>query len=399
MSERYHAVIVGGGLVGLALGVAAARQGLRIALVEKHRPPEVTPEAGRFAPRVSAINPHSRHWLSELAVWRHLPAGRVCRYPAMTVWDGQGSGRIHFDAAEVRVPELGQIVENHWLTQALWREADGLTHLDCHLGQTPDDWHQDEDGVSLTLSDGVSLRAGVLAACDGRFSGVRKAAGFATREWDYGQKALVTSIRHSAGHGHTARQVFLDSGPLALLPLTDESGTDQWSSIVWSADTGRAEILLALDDAAFVDALNQASEGCLGRIEQADARHAFPLGQLHARHYHRGRIVLVGDAAHAIHPLAGQGVNLGFRDAEVLAGEWGRASRLELSPGDPAVLRRFQRRRQSHNLAAMAAMEGFKRLFGSDHPAPVLARNLGLNGVDRSRLLKTPLIRAALGDP
>lgn len=397
-NHDYDAVIVGGGMVGLSLAVAAARQGLAIALVEHNLPTEESPVSGHFSPRVSAISHRSQGWLESLGVWSKLPPGRACAYERMTVWDGLGQGRIDFDAMDAQATSLGHIVENRWLTQALWQVARECRSLQIHTGRSVAEWQRNESGIRVELDDGRQLTAPVLAACDGRFSGIRKEAGFRTREWDYGQTALVTSIRHQQSHGATARQVFLETGPLALLPLTDESGTQHWTSIVWSANTERAEQLFAMSDNDFLVELNRASEGCLGTIEATDPRHRFPLSQAHATDYIQDNLALLGDAAHAIHPLAGQGVNLGFLDAEALCKEWLRARERGLSPGDRNVLRRYQRQRQAHNLAAMSAMEGFKRLFGSTHPAPVLLRNAGLNLLNRSRLAKWPLMKAAMGE-
>lgn len=403
MQEAIHhhdfdAVIVGGGMVGLSLAVAAAQQGLSIALIEHNVPTEESPVSEHFSPRVSAISHHSQRWLESLGAWSRLPPGRACGYERMSVWDGQGQGRIDFDAADVQAATLGHIVENRWLTQALWQAARECRSLEIHTGRSLETLQRDNAGVTLDLDDGSQLTTPVLAACDGRFSSIRKQAGFATREWDYGQTALVTSIRHRRSHAHTARQVFMESGPLALLPLTDESGTEHWTSIVWSADTERAEQLYTMSDAEFLVELNRASEGCLGVMEAADPRYRFPLGQAHASEYIQDNLALLGDAAHAIHPLAGQGVNLGFLDAEALCREWVRARERGLSTGDRNTLRRYQRQRQAHNLAAMSAMEGFKRLFGSSHPAPVLLRNAGLNLLNRSRLAKWPLMKAAMGE-
>lgn len=394
----YHAIIVGGGMVGLSLAVAAAREGLTIALIEHAEPTEQTPVSGEFSPRVSAVSRHSQRWLESLGAWSQLPPGRACAYERMTVWDGLGQGRIDFDAADVQATDLGHIVENRWLTQALWRAAEDCQALTIYTGRSLETWRRMNQGVQVELDDGHAFTAPVLAACDGRFSSIRRQAGFATREWDYEQTALVTSIRHTRSHRFTARQVFLESGPLAFLPLTDENATEHWTSIVWSADTDRADTLYALPETDFLRELNRASEGCLGTIETTDTRHRFPLSQLHARHYIQEHVALLGDAAHAIHPLAGQGVNLGFLDAEALCREWLRARKLGLSPGELSTLRRYQRQRQAHNLAAMTAMEGFKRLFGSSHPAPVLLRNTGLNWLNGSRLAKWPLMKAAMGE-
>ncbi|MFG1497640.1 UbiH/UbiF/VisC/COQ6 family ubiquinone biosynthesis hydroxylase [Saccharospirillum sp. HFRX-1] len=397
MKTQYDAVIVGGGMVGLSLAVASADQGLNVALIEPQRAEPVTPQSGQFAPRVSAISPRNRHWLSQLGAWQQIPTSRIGRYTKMHVWDGQGQGAIDFDAAEIGADDLGQIVENHWITQALWQRVEALPAISVYQGNRLHEWQVQPEGVTVELDDGSRFQAAVIAGCDGKFSSLRDQAGFATREWSYGQTALVTSIRHTQQHQQTARQVFLDTGPLAFLPLAGENADEHWSSIVWSADTERAEQLFALNDVDFLSALNRASEGCLGEIEHSDPRFRFPLAQMHSLDYIQDRLVLLGDAAHAIHPLAGQGVNLGFRDAEVLAQEWGRAHRLQLSPGDSAVLRRYQRRRQTHNLTTMAAMEGFKRLFGSDHPAAVLGRNLGLSGLQRLSWAKRPFIEAAIG--
>ncbi len=396
--HSHDAIIVGGGMVGLALAVAAARENLSVLVIEQHYPEIEAPNPGKFAPRVSAISHHSQQWLARQGAWQRLPKGRVCSYGHMSVWDGLGSGHIDFDAAEVQAESLGHIVENHWVTQALWETAEEHPTLQLVAGHKVAHWEESESGVEVTLDDGQAFSAPVLAACDGKFSKIREEAGFDTREWAYGHTALVTSIRHSHSHAFTARQVFLDSGPLAFLPLTDETGTSEWSSIVWSAETERAEALFRLDEAEFLTELNRFSEGCLGEITATDPRFRFPLTQMHAKRYWRGRVVLLGDAAHAIHPLAGQGVNLGFLDAEALSREWVEAKNQGRSTGDAWTLRRFQRKRQAHNLAAMATMEGFKRLFGTDHPAPVLLRNHGLALFDRFTLAKRPLIHAAMGE-
>ncbi len=236
-----------------------------------------------------------------------------------------------------------------------------------------------------------------MAACDGRFSKVRRDAGMATREWDYHQHAIVTTVRHQQPHCGVAHQVFLETGPLAFLPLQDETGDQHASSIVWSVDNDAVQTLLDLPKDEFLAALNRAFEHTLGELTDCDPRFSFPLQQMHSKRYIAPRLVLVGDAAHALHPLAGQGVNLGFQDAATLASEWHRASQRGEDPGSERTLRRYQRQRQGHNLGAMAAMEGFKRLFGSDHPLAVLSRNWGMSQLDRLSLAKRPLIRTALG--
>ncbi len=214
---------------------------------------------------------------------------------------------------------------------------------------------------------------------------------------DYHQHAIVTTVRHQQSHRGVAHQVFLETGPLAFLPLQDETGDQYASSIVWSVDNDAVQTLLDLPKDEFLTALNRAFEHTLGELTDCDPRFSFPLQQMHSKHYIAPRLVLVGDAAHALHPLAGQGVNLGFQDAATLASEWHRARQRGEDPGSERTLRRYQRQRQGHNPGAMAAMEGFKRLFGSDHPLAVLSRNWGMSQLDRLSLAKRPLIRTALG--
>jgi 2-octaprenylphenol hydroxylase len=393
----YDVLIIGGGMVGLSLALDSARAGLTVALVERDLPTPQTPVPGHYSPRVSAISGQSQAWLSRLGAWRLLPEGRACAYHRMHVWDGQGQGQIGFDADEVQTDDLGHIVENRWLVSALWQQAEQTREIKLLPGRTLQHWRALDDSIKASLDDETPVSASVLAACDGRFSKVREEAGLSTREWDYNQRAIVTTVHHQRSHGGVARQVFLDSGPLAFLPLSDEAGDQHSSSIVWSVDTEVAHRLQELPKTDFLLALNRAFEHSLGELTDCDERLSFPLQQMHSKAYIAPRMVLVGDSAHAIHPLAGQGVNLGFQDAQSLASEWRRARQRGEDIGAEQSLRRYQRQRQAHNLAAMATMEGFKRLFGSNNPLAVLSRNWGMKQLDRMALAKRPLIRTALG--
>lgn len=398
MTQASHdLLIVGGGMVGLALAIDSARQGLSVIVVEKDLPEPETVVAGEYSPRVSAISRQSQDWLTSLGVWQHLPVGRACAYHEMKVWDGRGQGRIGFHADEVQAADLGHIVENRWLVSALWHQAENTPGLTLLAGRTVQQWQHEDDQVRATLSDDSIVTSSVIAACDGRFSKIRRDAGMTTREWDYNQQAIVTTVRHQLPHRGVAHQVFLETGPLAFLPLQDETGDQHASSIVWTVDNDAVQTLLDLPGEDFLIALNRAFEHTLGELTDCDPRFSFPLQQMHSKHYIAPRLVLVGDAAHALHPLAGQGVNLGFQDAATLAAEWHRARMRGEDPGSERTLRRYQRQRQGHNLAAMAAMEGFKRLFGSDHPLAVLGRNWGMSQLNRLSLAKRPLISTALG--
>lgn len=393
---RADLIIVGAGMVGSALALALQEQGLDILLIDGG-PLSVKPfePAAPFEPRVSALSIASQRVLERLGVWQGVTARRSSPYAEMRVWDGSGTGQIHFSAASVHAEALGHIVENRVVQDALLeRLHDGNVGLlnNARLEQlrrSGDDW-------LLTLTDGRQLRTPLLIAADGANSAVRRLAGCATREWDYLHHAIVTSVRCSEAHQATAWQRFTDDGPLAFLPLTAAPG-EHWCSIVWSATPGEAERLMALDDAGFCVELGKAFEHRLGEVLHADPRLCIPLRQRHAKRYVEDGLALIGDAAHSIHPLAGQGVNLGFLDAavlaEVLLHALGRGERL----ADPRVLSRYERRRMPHNLAMMAAMEGFERLFQAD-PLPLRwLRNAGLNWVDELPEAKALFVRQALG--
>lgn len=389
-------IIVGAGMVGSALALALEHSGLEILVVDGG-PLSVRPfEAeGAFEPRVSALSAASQRILERLGVWDGIAARRASPYRDMRVWDGSGTGSVHFSAASVHAEVLGHIVENRVVQDALLdRLHDSRIGL---LGSARlEQLRRSGDGWLLTLADGRELRAPLLVAADGANSAVRRLAGCATREWDYLHHAIVTSVRCERPHQATAWQRFTDDGPLAFLPL-DRQGDAHWCSIVWSTVPEQAERLMALDDAAFRHELGKAFEWSLGPVVAADPRLCIPLRQRHAKRYVESGLALIGDAAHSIHPLAGQGVNLGFLDAAVLAEVLLHALERGEQPNDVRVLSRYERRRMPHNLAMMAAMEGFERLFQAD-PLPIRwLRNSGLNWVDELPDAKALFVRRALG--
>jgi len=389
-------IIVGAGMVGSALALALEHSGLEILVVDGG-PLSVKPfdASGAFEPRVSALSAASQRILERLDVWDGIAARRASPYRDMQVWDGSGTGSVHFSAASVHAEVLGHIVENRVVQDALLeRLHDSQIGL---LGNARlEQLRRSGDGWLLTLADGRELRAPLLVAADGANSAVRRLAGCATREWNYLHHAIVTSVRCERPHRLTAWQRFTDDGPLAFLPL-NRQGDEHWCSIVWSTVPAEAERLMALDDEAFRHELGKAFEWRLGPVTAVDPRVCIPLRQRHAKRYVESGLVLIGDAAHSIHPLAGQGVNLGFLDAAVLAEVLQHALRRGEQPGDVRVLSRYERRRMPHNLAMMAAMEGFERLFQAD-PLPIrLLRNSGLNWVDELPDAKALFVRRALG--
>ncbi|MBD9413184.1 2-octaprenyl-3-methyl-6-methoxy-1,4-benzoquinol hydroxylase [Pseudomonas sp. PDM16] len=389
-------IIVGAGMVGSALALALEHSGLEILVVDGG-PLSVKPfdASGAFEPRVSALSAASQRILERLGVWEGIAARRTSPYRDMRVWDGSGTGSVHFSAASVHAEVLGHIVENRVVQDALLeRLHDSQIGL---LGNARlEQLRRSGDGWLLTLADGRQLRAPLLVAADGANSAVRRLAGFATREWDYLHHAIVTSVRCERSHQLTAWQRFTDDGPLAFLPL-NRQGDEHWCSIVWSTVPAEAERLMALSDEAFRHELGKAFEWRLGPVTATDPRVCIPLRQRHAKRYVESGLALIGDAAHSIHPLAGQGVNLGFLDAAVLAEVLVHALQRGEQPNDVRVLSRYERRRMPHNLAMMAAMEGFERLFQAD-PLPIrLLRNSGLNWIDELPDAKAMFVRRALG--
>jgi 2-octaprenylphenol hydroxylase len=395
METRADLLIVGAGMVGSALALALRDTGLNILVVDGG-PLTVKPFVADapFEARVSALSIASQRILERLGVWDGIVARRVSPYSDMHVWDGSGTGKVHFSASSVHADVLGHIVENRVVQDALverLHDSDIGLLTDVRLEQMR---HSGGDWL-LTLSDGRTLRAPLVVAADGANSTVRRMTGTATREWDYLHHAIVTNVRTADAHRKTAWQRFTDDGPLAFLPLEREG--EHWCSIVWSVTPEQSERLMKLDDERFSRELERAFEGCLGQVISADARVCVPLRQRHAKRYVAPGLALIGDAAHTIHPLAGQGVNLGFLDAavlaEVLGGAFERGERL----ADERVLSRYERRRMPHNLALMAAMEGFERLFQSDALPVRLLRNAGLKMVDHSAEAKALFVRQALG--
>jgi 2-octaprenylphenol hydroxylase len=407
-------LVVGGGLVGLTLVNALKGSRLRVALIDSHPPPlgaasldapveqtessvvdSFTLNSG-VSPRVSAINLASETLLKRLGAWPTASEQRQA-YTSMRVWDSRGTASIQFDAAMTPSDHLGTLVENAALTQALYQQAlcfkTEAQHTEISLGYGLglETLEAVEDGYLAVLTDGTRVRTRLLVGADGGASAVRQLTNLKITEWSYAQQAVVTTIQTEHNHEGIARQCFTPIGPLALLPLANP----HWCSVVWSSD--EASTLMALDDEQMCRRLTVASESVLGEVLAVDRRQVYPLQQRHALRYVKPSLALIGDAAHTIHPLAGQGANLGLADAQALARELQQCRFDGGSPGDISRLRRYERSRQPANVLMTAVMEGFKRLFNSSDPGVNWLRNTGMSMLNKQGTFKAMVARLASG--
>lgn len=403
MKTGFHILVIGGGMVGACVAALAANNShladLRIAVLEAQPPMMPPPEAADDIDlRVSAISRASERILRAIGAWQLLPAQHLGAYDDMIVWDAdgkpRGSGSIHFSASESGEPNLGYIVENRRVLWSIYDSPAFRNRVTLLRGELAGLAFED-DHAAAVLSDGRRIEAALIIGSDGSNSSSRKLAGIETTGRDYEQRAFVTHVRTQHSHARTAWQRFLPDGPIAYLPLADGR-----SSIVWTTTPEHAERLVADAPEQVAKELMLALDRTLGTVELAGPRGQFPLRLTHAKDYCRERFALVGDAAHAIHPLAGQGVNLGFLDSaalvEVLADELDHG----LKPkeiGERRVLRRYERWRKSENTVALGLVDGLNRLFGSRADSLGWARRAGLNMVDGSMLAKRFLMGRALG--
>jgi len=386
---RLDAAVAGGGVVGGACALALARAGLEVALGEPRPAPRWSAETPDL--RVYALAPDGAGLLDRLGVWPQVRAARAQPYRRMRVWDAAGGGELTFDAGALGRGELGWIVENDLLVERL-RAALPAAGVRVHCPARVEAMEEDAAGVRLRLDDGTRLDARVAVAADGAASDLRRLAGIGVDAHDYAQRGIVAFVDGERPHEDTAWQRFLPSGPLAFLPFAGGH-----SSIVWTLPDDEAARVLALDDAAFAVALTDAFAARLGRVRPLSPRVAFPLRRQLARQQAAGRVLVLGDAAHVVHPLAGQGVNLGLRDVAALLAEVEAARARRADWSAPHRLARWARTRRSDNALAAHAFEGINRLFSSPVPAAVLARGplLGLAG--RLPPLQRALWRHAAG--
>jgi 2-octaprenyl-6-methoxyphenol hydroxylase len=389
-----HIIIVGGGLNGTALAIALGQDGFPVTVIDT-APREAREDAG-FDGRAYALALGSVRLLRAVGVWPRV-ADAAQPMLQIKVSDGRaGEGpspwMLAFDHAEIEEGPMGWLVEDRHLRRALldrMEEIPGITH---RAGETVVAQEVTAAGVMVTLGSGERVTGAMLVGCDGRASGTARRAGISRTEWDYGQTAVVCAVAHERPHGGVAHQFFVPGGALAILPLTGNR-----SSIVWSEQRARAEALLAMDDAGFLAALRPAFGSFLGDIQLAGDRWGYPLGLTLANAMVAERVALVGDAAHGVHPIAGQGLNAGLRDVAALADVAGSARQRGEDVGSRAVLDRYAGWRRFDTATLALATDTFNRLFSNDNPVLRLARDLGMGAVNRVPGLRRAFIREAAG--
>ena len=390
--ERADVIILGGGLVGLTLAAALDSSGIRSVVVDPADPAGRTTAA--FDGRTSAVSSSSMRMLEVIGVTAFLPEPG-CPIRRIAVADGLQPGGLHFDS-EPDGEALGWMHENRHLRAALQARSEAGANIDLRWGSRAETVTRGEHGVSVTLDDGTILRAPLLVAAEGRNSPSREAAGIPLARWQYEHRAIVSVLRHERPHEHVAYEIFYPQGPFALLPMSDDDGGHR-SAIVWSVPEDDAAGWLALSDEEFAAEAEAAMGGFLGKVSLLVPRSSYPLGFHHAARITAERIALVGDSAHAIHPIAGQGLNLGFRDAAALAQVLVEGARLGLDLGDRQLLDRYERWRALDALSVAVATDSLTRIYGIPGRAASAIRRFGMGLVGRIAPLRDRLRDEAQG--
>lgn len=383
--------IVGAGMVGLTLAAALANSKLRIAIIEKSLPAPIADPALEL--RVSAINRASENLLRNLGAWAHIPAERIATYQQMQVWEQDSFAEIGFDAHDIAQPDLGHIIENKAIQLGLLEKVKQQANVQLFCPESCNSLMQGESEVWLALASGKGISAKLIVGADGAHSWLRQQCAIPMTAWDYDHSALIAQVRTELPHQHIARQIFAPQGPLAFLPLN----APNLCSIVWSLPPEQAEHYRTCAESEFNNALMVAFDSRLGRCELGSERLSLPLSMRYARDFIQDRVALIGDAAHSIHPLAGQGINLGLLDAAALAEQLLQLEAQGKDIGAKANLRYFERWRKTEAAHMIASMQAFHALFAGEQPAKKLIRDLGMLAAAHLPWVKQKLIKQALG--
>ena len=393
MSDKRDLLILGGGLVGMTLALAAARKGMTSHVVDRADPAELTAEG--FDGRASAISTASWNLFKNIGIADALePHG--CRIASIAVTDGMKPGRIDF-TPEPHEGTLGRMFANRQLRLALFEAAKGEPNIAWHSKAEIVERHRGEHGVSATLADGTLLEAKLMVAAEGRMSPTREDAGVAIAKWDYSHRAIIAGLTHEKPHDGVAWEIFYPAGPFALLPLNDDEQGRHRSALVWTVSERDGDGVMALSRRAFEAEVAKKMHGIFGGLELVGDRSSYPLGFHHTARITGQRLALVGDAAHGIHPIAGQGLNLGLRDVGALVDVLAEGMRLGQEPGDAQLLARYEKWRGLDSFMVALATDGLTRLFGIPGRLPSAVRRLGMGAVQRTPALKRWFMDEARG--
>jgi len=387
--KSYDVIIVGAGMVGMSMAIALARAGLSIAVIEKHNISTQFEE--KFDGRVSAIALGSKHILDNIGVWEFMEA-HAEPILDIRVTDGATPFFLHFDHNDVSSDPFGYIVENRYTRHALHLAASSHNNIELIENFTIASLTQTDYNATITGTDDKTLQARLVIAADGRISQARALAGIGITTWSYGQTAIVTTIEHSLPHNGLAQERFFPIGPFAVLPMTGNR-----SSLVWVEPDDRVNLYLELPEDEFIQEISERIGGYLGDIYSAHGRFSYPLSLLHAKKYTTRRVAVIGDAAHGMHPIAGQGVNLGFRDVSVLADLIIKQHNLGLDIGAENIIADYDNLRKFDNISMLTATDLLNRLFSNNILAMQIARDIGLWTVARIPIVKKLFMKHAMG--
>lgn len=394
-THSYDIVVVGGGVIGCAQALALAQDaGISIALLEQNADPFQHWDKNTYHYRVSALTLATQRLLQRLDVWETLLSHRISAFTGMEIWRETPKSSLKLFAHEIGEEQLGFIVENNLLQHVLLTKLLAHPNIDFFDGVVLNEVNLSNNAIVLQSNDGRLFKGKLAIGCDGAQSWMRTQAGIKLDQYDYGQKAIIAHVETSLPHERIARQAFLPTGPLAFLPLASA----HHASIVWSLPNAAAQSLLEMDELGFRASLGQAFSGRLGEVNTVSKRHAFPLVRVHAAAYCASRLALVGDAAHVVHPLAGQGVNLGLMDVAALAAVISSAREKGQDIGGRAYLRKYERSRKGDNFFMLSAIDLLQRFFAKENMLLSPLQKNGLAWVDRCLLLKRLFMRYGVGN-
>ena len=390
---KYEAIIVGGGVAGASLALLLGQAGMRICLLDKGSPSRVHP-TDRFKGKTASLNLASINLFKKMGIWEKVDQHSE-EFTNIEVWDSEGSSAITFNAQDISESKLGKVAHNNNILSSIFELLNKLPTIDLLENESVLSINNDAELIEIKTESGLSLTANLVVGSDGSMSSIRSLSSIPIRTWSYDQTAIVSILDSEIPINKTAYQIFTSTGPIALLPVIVEG--EDLASLIWSADKVYAEKLLTLEDSEFLEELRLKTEGKLGKFKICEAISSFPLHQLHAKEYFAERTVLVGDSAHTIHPLAGQGLNLGLSDVIDLSERILSLRREGRDIADAKMLKAYSDSREKVNLRMVALMEGFKRGFGSKNPWVKLGRNVAFSVANETTFLKKKFIKEAAG--